>query len=64
MWIMVHTYLVLIIEVSDEAVGVVVLALVEGDKEREIIPVSILLVAHVIPNSVIKEYINAKKWLF
>jgi len=45
-------HLFLVVEVSDEAVTVVVLRMVEGVEEREVAPVSIVLVAHVIPHSV------------
>ena len=45
-------HLSLVIEVFDEAVGVVVLGLVEGREEGEIIPVTIILVSHMIAHTV------------
>ena len=46
-----HRHLILIIEVSDEAVLVVVVPLVEGYERWEVWPISVLLVSHVICNS-------------
>ncbi len=45
------SYLVLIAKVGDEAVGVIVVGLVEWGEEREVFPVSVVLVAHVIAHT-------------
>ena len=42
----------MVIEVCDEAVGVVILGLIEGRKEGEVIPVTVILVPHVITHTV------------
>ena len=41
----------LVIEVCDEAIGVVVVALVEREELSKVVPVSIVLVAHVVSNT-------------
>ena len=45
----------LVAEVCNEAVRVVVLSLVERGEEGEVVPVSVVLVAHVVAHSVRKE---------
>jgi len=49
---MLDLYLCLVVEVLNEAIWMVILLLVERNKEREVGPVPILLIAHVVTNSV------------
>ena len=61
-------YLGLIAEVLNEAVWMVVLLLVERNKEGEVVPVPILLVSHVICNpeykALCKKVTSMQAWLF
>ena len=45
------THLLLVIKVCDEAVGVVVVALVEREELGKVVPITIVLVAHVVTNT-------------
>ncbi len=49
-----YKYLFLIVKVCDEAVRVIMLRMVERKEKRKVIPVVVLLVAHMISNSTIK----------
>ena len=51
-------YLCLIAEVLNEAVRMVVLLLVERNKEGEVVPVPVLLVSHVVCNPEYKAYVK------
>ena len=61
-------YLCLIAEVLNEAVWMVVLLLVERNKEGEVVPVPILLVSHVVCNpeykALCKKVTSMQAWLF
>lgn len=50
-------YLMLVREVSDEAVGVVILGMVEGKKLAEVVPIPVVLVSHVVTNTEAKQMI-------
>ena len=51
-------YLCLVVKVLNEAVWMVVLLLIERNKEGEVVPVSVLLVSHVVCNPKYKAYVR------
>lgn len=48
-------YHVLVAEVCDETVRMVMLSVIEREEWREIVPVSVILVSHMISNAVVKD---------
>lgn len=51
-------YLCLVVKVLNEAVWMVVLPLVKRNKEGEVVPVSVLLVSHVVCNPKYKAFVR------